>query len=73
MKCRGEVLACPFCGAAAQVRTLMDREYIDCDHAKGCISPNTWAISSQPLFRQIRAWNRRQTFKVGRKNESLEE
>ena len=59
MKRQGEARPCPYCGARAQVRELMDREYVDCNHEPWCLGPNTWMISSQPLFRQLRAWNRR--------------
>lgn len=51
---------CPFCGAAAEVRELMGREYIDCDHSPAClVAPSTWLSGDQPLFLQIRSWNGR--------------
>lgn len=51
---------CPYCGGEAFVKELLGHQYIECKHKSRClIAPNTWLQSSQPLRKQIRAWNRR--------------
>lgn len=51
---------CPFCGGEAIIRVLDGQPYIDCVHKKNClIRPKTWLISTLPLEKQIKAWNRR--------------
>lgn len=55
-----ELKPCPFCGGEAVIRVLMGKEYISPIHRKGClIRPDTWLQSSEPIKKQINAWNRR--------------
>ena len=55
-----ELKPCPFCGGEAYIRILMGSKYIDCHHSKECaMMTNSWLISSKPLKKQIKAWNRR--------------
>lgn len=55
-----ELKPCPFCGGEAVIRVLMGKEYICPIHRKGClIQIDTWLQSSEPIKKQIKAWNRR--------------
>lgn len=52
---------CPFCGGEAVIRELMGSLYIRPIHKKDCVMrPDTWLLSSKPLKKQIKAWNRRE-------------
>ena len=51
---------CPFCGGESVIRVLMGKEYIKPIHKKNCVvRPDTWLLSSLPIKKQIKAWNRR--------------
>lgn len=55
-----ELKPCPFCGGEAVIRVLRGKLYIDPIHKKNCISkPDTWLESEKPIWKQIKAWNRR--------------
>lgn len=56
----GELEPCPFCGGEAVIRSQMGNFYILPIHKKNCVvKPDTWLISSLPINKQIKAWNRR--------------
>lgn len=55
-----KIKECPYCGGHAFIDIQMDTPYINAYHAKKCLmKPDTWLISSEPLTKQIKAWNMR--------------
>lgn len=51
---------CPYCGGRAYIDVLFDKPYINAHHSKKCkMRPDTWLLSSEPLKKQIKAWNKR--------------
>ena len=55
-----ELKPCPFCGGEAVIRVLMGKMYICPIHKRNCLSrPDTWLLSSYPIQKQIKVWNRR--------------
>ena len=55
-----ELKTCPFCGGEAVIRVQMGNMYIAPIHKKWCrMKIDTWLISSEPIQKQIKIWNRR--------------
>lgn len=51
---------CPYCGGSAYIDILMNHQYIKAHHSKKCLmKPDTWFMSSEPLSKQVKAWNMR--------------
>lgn len=55
-----ELKPCPYCGGSAYIDILQGNQYINAHHSKKCLMrPDTWLMSSNPLTKQIKAWNMR--------------
>ena len=52
---------CPFCGGRSIIDVCFDRMYIRPYHKRTCNMKhlNTWLISSMPIDKQIKIWNKR--------------
>lgn len=52
---------CPFCGGKSIIDVCFDRMYIRPYHKRTCNMKhlNTWLISSMPIDKQIKIWNKR--------------
>lgn len=52
---------CPFCGGKSIIDICMNRMYIRPYHKRTCKMKflDTWLISSEPIEKQVKAWNRR--------------
>ncbi len=55
-----DLKSCPYCGGSAYIDILKGNQYINAHHSKKCLMrPDTWLMSSNPLTKQIKAWNMR--------------
>lgn len=51
---------CPFCGGDAYIDVLMGTMHVRAHHKRSCkMRPDTWLLSSYPIEKQIKYWNRR--------------
>lgn len=52
---------CPFCGGMGYIEVFSTgTPYVSAHHTNKCkMRSNTWLLSSEPLKKQIKAWNMR--------------
>lgn len=52
---------CPFCGGIAYIDVFSTgTPYVSAHHTKKCkMHPDTWLLATEPLKKQIKAWNTR--------------
>lgn len=53
--------SCPYCGGLAYIEIFpTGTPYVSAHHKEDCaMHPDTWLLATEPLKKQIKAWNQR--------------